>query len=766
MAAALSSVTISPESMVNTGFTLARKYPICTVCGLGRSVCSAALAAGASTHASKSSAHPMVESVHRQRGPRVVGSGMTLPLGGIYNISKLSRICALDQRTTFADHVCTRWKRKCEQIGLPGRNGMKLLLWLCMVVGTAMLAVSASAQQQPARMALVIGNASYPDATTPLSTTIGDVRTLAAELLRNEFTVDVKENVDRQEMEAAIDAFLGKIRSGTAGLFYFSGYGIQVERKSFLMPINAEVWKESDVRRAGVSIDTLLGEMNRRGAKVKIVIIDAARRNPFEQRFRATAAGLPAIDTPEGTLAMYSTAPGKLINDGSGANSVFISELIKELRVTDLTAEQVFTRVRIAVSRATNNEQVPSVSSSLIDEFRFGERVAAPDSDALGPSAAAPVAKPPDPCAAAPDHWRGAEATDSLAAAEDHLARFPNCGSAGLARARIEELKQKVAAVAPPVAPAPPPPPVQPAVGISPSDGATPLSIERERALKPKDVFKECDICPEMVVVPEGGFTMGSRPSEKGRSDNEGPQRVVKIAKPFAVGKFHVTVDQLAAFVTETGYDAGTKCYVFEAGSKMEEKPGLSWRNPGFAQTGAHPAVCLSWNDAKAYVAWLSRKTGKSYRALTEAEWEYAARAGSTTRYSFGDDEKELCRYVNGADQTAKSTIPDAKNWTIAPCTDGSAYTSPVGSLLPNAFALHDMHGNAYQWLEDCWHANYTGAPADGAARTSGDCSVRVVRGGAWWVPPSGLRSARRDWTRADNRHAYIGFRLGRTLNP
>jgi formylglycine-generating enzyme required for sulfatase activity len=352
----------------------------------------------------------------------------------------------------------------------------------------------------------------------------------------------------------------------------------------------------------------------------------------------------------------------------------------------------------------------------------------------------------------------------SLAAFEDHLARFPSCAFAGGARARIEELNKQVAAVAPPVQPAPPPPPVQPAVGVFPSDGAAPLSTERERALRPKEVFKECDICPEMIVVPEGSFTMGSRASEKGRSDNEGPQHAVKIARPLAVGKFHVTVDQFTAFVTETGHDAGTKCNVFEGGSKMEERPGLSWRNPDFAQTGAHPAVCLSWNDAKAYVAWLSRKTGRSYRLLTEAEWEYAARAGSTTRYPFGDDEKESCRYANGADQTTKSTIPEAKSWTIAPCTDGYAYTSPVGSFLPNAFALHDMHGNAYQWLEDCWHANYTGAPADGSARASRDCSVRVVRGGAWWVPPSGLRSARRDWTRADNRYAYIGFRLARTL--
>jgi formylglycine-generating enzyme required for sulfatase activity len=644
---------------------------------------------------------------------------------------------------------------------------MKLLLWLCILVGMAMLDVSAWSQLQPARVALVIGNANYSDPSSPLSTTISDVRALAAEFLHYEFTVEVKENVNKKEMQGAIDHFIERISKGTTALFYFSGYGIQVERRTFLIPIDADVWKEADVRRDGVSIDRLLTEMNRRGAKVKIIIIDAARRNPYERRFRATPLGLPAIDTPEGTLAMHSAAPGKVTNDDSGATSAFISELIKELQVPNSTAEQVFNRVRIGVSRATSNEQVPSVSSSLVEEFSFGERlVGGPDSDSLGPSATAPIAQPPDPCAAAADHWQGAEATGTLPAFEDHLARFSNCAFAEPARARIEELKKKVAAVVAPVQPAVTPAPVQPAVGIFPSHGVAPLSIERERALEPKEVFKECDTCPEMVVVPAGSFTMGSRASEAGRSDNEGPQHGVKITKAFAVGKFHVTVDQFTAFATETDYDAGTKCHVFEGSSKLEEKQGRSWRSPGFAQTGAHPAVCLSWNDAKAYVAWLSRKTGKSYRLLTEAEWEYAARAGSTTKYSFGDDEKESCRYVNGADQTAKSTIPEAKNWTIAPCTDGFAYTSPVGSLLPNAFALHDMHGNAYQWLEDCWHTNYTGAPADGSARTSGDCNVRVVRGGAWWLRPSGLRSARRDWTRFDNRYAFVGFRLGRTLDP
>jgi len=249
---------------------------------------------------------------------------------------------------------------------------MRVLFWLCLSGVLATLLSSALSQQRPARVALIIGNASYPDTSTPLSTTIRDARTLAEEFRRSEFDVDLKENVGKEDMQRAIDAFTGKIRNGMAALFYFSGYGIQVGRQTYLIPVNAQVWTEADVRRDGISVDALLAEMQRKGAKVKIVILDAARRNPFERRFRASAAGLAALDAPDGTLAMFSAAPGKVINDGSGANSLFVSELIKELRSPNLTAEEVFNRARVGVSRASNNEQVPWVASSLVEEFYFG----------------------------------------------------------------------------------------------------------------------------------------------------------------------------------------------------------------------------------------------------------------------------------------------------------------------------------------------------------------------------------------------------------
>jgi formylglycine-generating enzyme required for sulfatase activity len=172
---------------------------------------------------------------------------------------------------------------------------------------------------------------------------------------------------------------------------------------------------------------------------------------------------------------------------------------------------------------------------------------------------------------------------------------------------------------------------------------AAPLTVVQERGLKPEDSFRECENCPEMVVVPAGSFTMGSPKSETGRHENEA-QHVVMIGKPFAVGKLHVTVGEFSAFVRETRYDANSKCDVIK-GSNYENG---SWRNPGFAQEVSHPVVCLSWNDAKAYVDWLAKRTIKPYRLLSEAEWEYASRGrttpGTYPRFWFGEDEKDLCR--------------------------------------------------------------------------------------------------------------------------
>jgi formylglycine-generating enzyme required for sulfatase activity len=293
----------------------------------------------------------------------------------------------------------------------------------------------------------------------------------------------------------------------------------------------------------------------------------------------------------------------------------------------------------------------------------------------------------------------------------------------------------------------------------SPTAGCgAPLTAAQERGLKPKDTFRECENCPEMVVVPAGSFTMGSPEWERDRDNNEGPQHVVAIAKPFAVGKFHVTVDQYAAFVQETGYQATSKCYDGKSSSR-------SWRDPGWPQESAHPVVCVTWDDAKAYVDWMAKETRKPYRLLSEAEFEYAARGrtspGAYPRFWFGNDEKELCRYGNGADQKTQDSGAMIK--PIAPCNDGYALMSPAGHYRPNAFGLYDMFGNAWQWTADCYHDSYNGAPADGSAWTAGACSSgRVIRGGSSVDGPPTLRSAIRLWLGTGVLTG--GFRVARTL--
>jgi formylglycine-generating enzyme required for sulfatase activity len=274
--------------------------------------------------------------------------------------------------------------------------------------------------------------------------------------------------------------------------------------------------------------------------------------------------------------------------------------------------------------------------------------------------------------------------------------------------------------------------------------------------------FRDCADCPEMVVVPAGSFTMGSPPSEAGRLDNEGPQHIVAV-KSVAFGKTHITRGQFAAFVNATNYDAGNECFTFEGG-KGEKRSGRHWRNPGYQQGDSHPVVCISWEDAKAYAKWLSSKTDRGYRLPTEAEWEYAARAGTTTARYWGDSADQACGYANVLDATAKSQVP-AVTWEVHNCTDGYAYTAPAGSFRPNVFGLQDTIGNAWQWVEDCWHDDYSGAPTDGTAwMKGGNCGLRVLRGGSWGIIPQYARFAVRDANTLSGRNHSNGFRLARTL--
>ena len=247
----------------------------------------------------------------------------------------------------------------------------RALLWLSLLLLCPMPGSGALSQEQGQRLALIIGNATYHDGRPPLRNPVNDARALAEQLRRMNFDVDLKENLGKDQMQLAVAGFVGKIKKGATALFYFSGLGLQSVRQSYLLPVDPQIRAEEDVWRDGISVDVLLAEMQRMEANVKIIIIDAARANPFERRFRATSMGLAPIVAPIGTLALYSTGPGKVIKDGFSANSLFATELLKELRTPNRSAEDTFNHTRIALSRATKNEQVPLVSSSLLEEFSF-----------------------------------------------------------------------------------------------------------------------------------------------------------------------------------------------------------------------------------------------------------------------------------------------------------------------------------------------------------------------------------------------------------
>jgi formylglycine-generating enzyme required for sulfatase activity len=266
--------------------------------------------------------------------------------------------------------------------------------------------------------------------------------------------------------------------------------------------------------------------------------------------------------------------------------------------------------------------------------------------------------------------------------------------------------------------------------------GPAPLTAAEERALEPKRIFKECAVCPEMVVVPAGGFRMGSPVGEEGRTETEGPQRWVTIRKLFAVGRFEVTFDEWDACVSQGG------C------SHRPDDAG--W------ERGKRPVIDVSWNDiTQQYLPWLSKRTGKTYRLLTEAEWEYVARAGMETPYWWGSSIS-----ASQANYDATSAPED--------CPKGKypvGKTVPVDSFAPNPWGLYNVHGNVWEWVEDSWHRNYLGAPRDGSV-WKGVGLFRVIRGGSWGTSAASLRSACRGRLIPTNRDSSVGFRLARTLAP
>jgi formylglycine-generating enzyme required for sulfatase activity/predicted Ser/Thr protein kinase len=276
-------------------------------------------------------------------------------------------------------------------------------------------------------------------------------------------------------------------------------------------------------------------------------------------------------------------------------------------------------------------------------------------------------------------------------------------------------------------------------------------------APKPGEVFRDCPTCPLMTTVPAGRFEQGTAP-RPGGSRYEQPRHPVALAAPFGMSVHEVTVDEFAEYAEATGLEAAG-CATYEG--EWRVNPMLDWRSPGFPQTSTHPVTCVSWQDATGYAAWLSLKTGHAYRLPTASEWEYAARGGADAETPWGTNAADACRSANVADAAAARRYP---GWTVQPCDDGFVHSALVGSFAANSFGLKDMLGNVFEWVQDCWFDDYSGAPADGSARIDGACAERELRGGSWFTTPAHLRAQYRNRFAADYRSNSIGFRLVRDI--
>lgn len=294
------------------------------------------------------------------------------------------------------------------------------------------------------------------------------------------------------------------------------------------------------------------------------------------------------------------------------------------------------------------------------------------------------------------------------------------------------------------------------------------LAADAPRA--PGSAFRDCPDCPEMTVIPAGSYVMGTPGAtfSSGESRAEGGAVVIRIARPFALGRHEVTRREFARFVARSGYEAQPGCRAWDPSlERFAADARRGWQNPaGAVDSGEDvPVSCVAIADARAYVQWLARESGEPYRLPSEAEWEYAARAGTTTLRFWGDAPEDGCGQANTYDLTAAAVYQ--LGWPNAGCRDGRADLAPVGSFAANPFGLHDMIGNVQEWVQDCATDSYVGRPRDGRAwEWLGGCKLRVQRGGSWLTPPDRSRSGYRSGVPEGERSDDAGFRVARDLDP
>jgi formylglycine-generating enzyme required for sulfatase activity len=614
------------------------------------------------------------------------------------------------------------------------------------VIAFLMLVLLSSGVLADKRVALVIGNSAYrhtPELTNPRN----DATDMADALTRLGFIVIEGFDLDKASFDRKLRDFAEALSGANAGVFFYAGHGLQVAGVNYLVPVDAKLSAAAALDWEMVRFDLVQRTMERE-TQSNVLFLDACRDNPLARnlahamgtRSAAIGRGLAATEAGVGTLISFSTQPGNFALDGTGRNSPFAGALVKRIASSTSDLSALLIDVRTEVVKKTQGKQVPWEHSALMGGFYFAPR----------PSAAPPAGGTPVPAhlSEAAEAWGQTKDTTSIAVLELFIARYQDTFYADWARMRVGDLKKREVVVATPPQPAR-------CDGVEIGLGTT-----ERRCVKPGsgkiEWFKDCPHCPEMVVAPAGDFTMGSPANEPQRQrDSDEDQVAVSLPKPIAVGRFAVTRGEFDAFVAVTGHKTDGACFAYADG-EWEERTDRSWRSPGFTQTDRHPVVCVNWHDAKAYVAWLSKTTGKSYRLLSEAEREYVTRAGTATPFWWGSGITPTLANYDGAAEPYKGGGSRGK-WRKA--------TVPVDSFAANPWGLYNVHGNVWDWTEDCWKEKNSDTRGGEETISAGDCNRRVRRGGSWNVEPQTLRSASRKRSTPDVRSSAIGFRVARALD-
>ncbi|KVQ34274.1 hypothetical protein WK00_18930 [Burkholderia ubonensis] len=608
---------------------------------------------------------------------------------------------------------------------------------------------------EPRRVALVIGNGAYRG--HPLANPVHDADAMRDALQALGFDVVTLRDATRQQMLDGLAAFERRIAADGTGLVYFAGHGASVGGTTWLAPVDADVGSPAGLSRTGIDLQTVFDATSRRhGDRIDLIILDSCLSTP------PGAGNMVARQPPPHTLVAYAAAPGANAADGA-THGVYTAALLRTLALPGLGIAQVFDRAGALVESATGHRQMPWVASSLsalsdaATTFAFpGARRAGTGAGHAGDDVLADVgvvafdSRGVMPKDSAEQYeitfWESIKDSKEAGDYEAYLKTYPNGRFASLAQARLARLRAaapKAPAASAPAqtaSPTPAPAPVpalapasaaaaqpahtpgSPAKAPPPAAAAAPSAPQQKGVATAANEIRDCPACPAMLAVSPGTFAMGSNsgdPSEK-------PAHRVTLDHSFALAKYVVTVAQWNA------------C----------RDAGACPRLPGDSNTAPNaPVRDLSWDDAQQYVKWLSKISGKSYRLPTEAEWEFAARGGTATRYWWGNEMRPGNANCKDCGPPWHAEAPDN-----------------VGSFAANPLGFYDMGGGVWEWVSDCWHNSYKNAPADGRSWDEPNCQVRVIRGGSWRDGASYMPVSTRFKYDSSVRYSANGFRVARDL--